>query len=92
MIFRNLDAGLSSDLIRNATEETYRQWIIRYGELPPERLRTEIGVREVKSANPGYCYMCAGWEKGKVLHRKTGQLIDEIHNGKLFLYAPVRQG
>lgn len=77
MMFRNLGAGLSSDLIREATEETYRQWAIRYGSLPSERLRTEIGVRAVRSRNPGYCYICAGWEKGV------------IKNGKLFLWAPT---
>jgi len=77
MMFRNLGAGLSSDLIRWATQETYRQWRARYGELPPERLRTEIGVRDVRSKNPGYCYECAGWERG------------ETRNGKLFYWAPL---
>ena len=90
MMFRNLGAGLSSDLIREATEETYRQWIVRYGSLPIERLRTEIGVASVRSSNPGYCYMRAGWEKGKTMNRRTGRLVDEIRNGKLFLYAPQR--
>ena len=78
MMFRNLGAGLSSNLIADATEETYRQWRARYGELPPERLRTEIGVREVRSINPGYCYIRAGWERG------------DTRNGKLFLWAPPR--
>ena len=78
MMFRNLGAGLSSNLIADATEETYRQWRARYGELPPERLRTEIGVREVRSINPGYCYLRAGWERG------------DTRNGKLFLWAPPR--
>ncbi len=77
MMFRNLGAGLSSSLIQDATEETYRQWKLRCGSLPPERLRTEIGVREVKSRNPGYCYERAGWERG------------ETRNGKLFFWAPA---
>jgi hypothetical protein len=77
MMFRNLGAGLSSALIVTATEETYRQWIARYGSLPSERLRTEIGVCEVKSRNPGYCYECAGWERG------------ETRNGKRFYWAPL---
>lgn len=79
MIFRNLGAGLSSELIRDALDETYRQWIKRYGELPPERLRTEIDVRKVRSRNPGYCYAMAGWERG------------ETRNGKLFYWAPKRE-
>ena len=78
MMFRNLGAGLSSDLIQDATEETYRQWVARYGELPEERLRTEIEIASVESANPGYCYKRAGWEK------------DRVVRGKLYLWAPER--
>ena len=77
MLFRNLGAGLSSDLIREATSVTYWEWTKRYGALPPERLRTEIGVGQIRSTNPGYCYIKAGWEKG------------ETKRGKLFLYAPL---
>lgn len=77
MLFRNLGAGLSSDLIRSATAETYVQWVIRYGALPPERLRTEIGVREIRSSNPGCCYKMAGWVKDKTVR------------GKLYLFAPA---
>jgi len=78
MLFRNLGAGLSSDLIRAATELTYSFWAMRYGALPEERLRTEIGVTKVRSQNPGYCYKCAGW--GDPVYRR----------GKLFLHAPPR--
>jgi len=76
MLFRNLGAGLSSDLIRSATLATYEGWVARYGSLPAIRLRTEIGVKAVKSANPGYCYLMAGWERGPT------------KRGKLHLYAP----
>ncbi len=78
MLFRNLGAGLSSDLIVSATEATYRFWTERYGALPAERLRTEIGMREVRSKNPGYCYKVAGWEP------------DRVVRGKLYLWAPPR--
>jgi hypothetical protein len=37
-------------------------WVARYGALPEERIRTEIGVRSVRSRNPGYCYERAGYE------------------------------
>ena len=77
MLFRNLGAGLSSDLIRAATDTTYLEWVRRYGSLPTERLRTEIGVRHVRSTNPGYCYLQAGWECGPT------------RNHTLFLYAPA---
>lgn len=75
-MFRNLGAGLSSDLIRAALEMTYVEWAKRYGSLPAERLRTEVDLAAVKSRNPGYCYVMAGWERG------------ERKRGKLFLYAP----
>jgi len=78
MLFRNLGAGLSSALIREATQLTYEAWVARYGELPGERLRTEVDYRAIRSTNPGCCYVKAGWTRG------------ETRNGKLFLYAPSR--
>lgn len=76
MLFRNLGAGLSSDLIRQATEATYRHWLERYGALPAERLRTEIGISSIRSSNPGCCYLKAGWVR------------DRVVRGKLYLWAP----
>ena len=75
-MFRNLGAGLSSDLIRAATNMTYREWVKRYGAMPDEQLRTEIDVTCVRSSNPGFCYMMAGWTRGAIKRRK------------LFLWAP----
>jgi hypothetical protein len=80
MVFRNEGAGLSSDLIRSATERTYVEWARRYGELPEERLRTEVDVRRVRSRNPGFCYLMADWQRGPLVR------------GKLHLYAPERTG
>lgn len=78
MLFRNLGAGLSSALITEATEMTYREWFKRYGELPAERLRTEIGLSAIRpKSDPGYCYLKAGWER------------DKIVRGKLYLFAPL---
>jgi hypothetical protein len=79
MLFRRMPTCQvrASDLIRSATELTYQLWQEKYGVLPEERLRTEIGVREVKSRNPGYCYQCAGYEK------------DRVVRGKLYLWAPT---
>lgn len=76
MLFRNLGAGLSSDLIAQALPLTYAFWVDRYGELPAERLRTEIGIKAVRSTNPGFCYLKAGWTR------------DRVVNGKLYLWAP----
>ena len=78
MMFRNLSGKRSSTLIKEAVAATYTHWVERYGFLPDERLRTEIGIGQVNSSNPGYCYKCAGWTDGHVVR------------GKLYLYAPVR--
>jgi hypothetical protein len=76
MLFRNLGAGLSSDLIREALVVTRAEWLKRYGSLPDVELRTEIDTRKVRSTNPGCCYLKAGWTRQKVVR------------GKLYLTAP----
>lgn len=76
MIFRNLYAGIASELIRSAVERTYEEWFRRYGEIPAEPLRTEIDIARVKSGEPGRCYRLAGWIDGP------------LRRGKLILYAP----
>ena len=75
-MFRNLGAGLSSALIREAVAVTRAEWVRRYGSLPSERLRTEIDTRRVRSSNPGYCYLMAGWVR------------DRMVGPKLYLLAP----
>jgi hypothetical protein len=78
MMFCNRYAGRASDLIREATAKTYEEWLRRYGELPVERLRTEVRIDAVKNpATAGRVYDLAGWERGPV------------KRGKLFLFAPL---
>ena len=77
MMFCNRYAGIASELIREATVRTYEEWLIRYGSLPSERLRTEVDINRVRSNEPGRCYVLAGWERG------------HVKRGKLFLYAPL---
>lgn len=79
MLFRNLGTELSSDLIREASRLTYSIWPEKYGSLPGECLRTEVNSKAVKSTNPGYCYICAGWLRG------------ERKRNMLFLYAPENE-
>ena len=55
-VFRNEGDMLSSELIKEAVDLAWRRW-------PGERLYTYINARKVKSANPGYCYLMAGWER-----------------------------
>lgn len=76
MLFRNLGPSLSSDLIREATQLTYGLWRFRYGELPSEPLRTEVDIARIRSTNPGFSYLCAGYVK------------DRVVRGKLYLWAP----
>lgn len=46
----------SSNLIRRACELAWQRW-------PGERLYTYVNGKKVMSANPGYCFKRAGWNK-----------------------------
>lgn len=61
MMFRNLGYERALDLIRSAVALTVTSWVVRYGELPAEDLRTEIRINAIKSEIPGYSYRRAGW-------------------------------
>jgi hypothetical protein len=76
MLFRNLGRELSSLLIVDAVATTYREWTARYGALPIEKLRTEIGVGRIRSSNPGCCYKHAGFHNARTVR------------GKVYLDAP----
>lgn len=53
-VFRNEGAGRSSDLIREADEIAWQRW-------PAERHYTYVDPSKVRSTNPGYCFIAAGW-------------------------------
>jgi len=56
-IFRNEGAVLSSDLIREADEHADRRW-------PSERRHyTYINPKKIRSTNPGFCFLAAGWAR-----------------------------
>ena len=55
-LFRNLSETLSSDLILAAEQYAHKKW-------PGERLYTYIDSAEIKSTNPGYCFLMAGWQR-----------------------------
>lgn len=55
-IFRNEGAGLSSKLILDAMELAWTRW-------PAHRFYTYVDARKVKSRNPGFCFIAAGWRK-----------------------------
>lgn len=55
-VFRNESSVLSSDLIREAVAWAWRRW-------PGARLYTTVDAAEVRSTNPGYCFLAAGWRR-----------------------------
>lgn len=55
-VFRNESKCLSSDLIREADTVADFAW-------PSERHYTYVRAEVIKSRNPGYCFICAGWKR-----------------------------
>jgi len=55
-VFRNEGPVLSSDLIREADAIADLCW-------PGERHYTYVRPAAVASRNPGYCFLCAGWQR-----------------------------
>lgn len=54
-VFRNEGQLLSSDLILEAEQLAWQRW-------PGERLYTYIAPKKIRSSNPGYCFLKAGWQ------------------------------
>ncbi len=57
-VFRNEapEKYRSSELIQEAEVLAWERW-------PGERLFTYVDPREIKSSNPGFCFLSAGWQK-----------------------------
>ena len=55
-LFRNESKMLSSELIKEAVQLARKKW-------PGERLFTYVWDAKVRSTNPGFCYLQAGWKK-----------------------------
>lgn len=55
-VFRNESIILSSKLIAEAVELAWQKW-------PQERLFTYVNPTKIKSTNPGYCFLQAGWKR-----------------------------
>lgn len=76
-VFRNESKIKSSDLIREAVDIAWKRW-------PGERLYTYVNPHKIRSTNPGYCFLKAGWKKcGKT---KGGLIILEL------VYPEIEQG
>lgn len=73
-IFRNESNILSSVLILEAEELAWERW-------GSERLYTYVNSEKIKSTNPGYCFLRAGWircgksPKGLVILEKYREIV-----------------
>lgn len=55
-VFRNEGTKKSSCLIKSACDVAWSRW-------PGERLYTYVNQNKIKSNNPGFCFLMAGWVK-----------------------------
>lgn len=58
-IFRNESKNLSSDMIRAAIAATIYEW----GQPPPDGIITYVDQSKVRSPNPGFCFLSAGFRR-----------------------------
>jgi hypothetical protein len=58
-VFRNEGPELSSALIQEAEGLAWQRW-------PGQRLYTYINPKKIRSTNPGYCFLMAGWTKSGI--------------------------
>jgi hypothetical protein len=68
-VFRNEGAGLSSDLVRLADAAADERW-------PGERHYTYVNPRAIRSTNPGYCFLMAGWRRCGVTKRRAYLILE----------------
>ncbi len=74
-VFRNEGAGRSSALIAAADEIAFARW-------PGERHYTYVNPRKVRSVNPGYCFLQAGWS---YVRTATGERATTKSRGLLIM-------
>lgn len=72
-VFRNEGAARSSDLIRAAMDLAWQRW-------PGERLYTYVNPRKVRSANPGYCFLMAGWRRCGITKARCYLILEALPN------------
>ncbi len=68
-VFRNETTHRSSDLIRQADAIADCLW-------PDRRHYTYVDAKKVRSSNPGFCFLKAGWRRCGMT--KSGKLILEL--------------
>lgn len=55
-LFRNEGPHLSSELVRQADKVADHAW-------PSQRHYTKVRAANVRSVNPGFCFIAAGWKR-----------------------------
>lgn len=70
-VFRNEGAGLSSDLIKAADAIAFDRW-------PGQRHYTYVDARRIRSTNPGYCFLKAGWQRCGVTKKKRLIILERL--------------
>lgn len=70
-VFRNEGTARSSDLIREADRIAWDRW-------PGERHYTYVNPRRVRSSNPGYCFLMAGWRKCGVTKARHLLILERL--------------
>lgn len=68
-VFRNEGAGVSSDLIRAADALAFDRW-------PGERHYTYVDARRIRSTNPGYCFLMAGWRRCGITKKRRLVILE----------------
>jgi len=71
-LFRNEGPRLSSELVREAMALTAQVW----ADHPPTAgWLTYVWPAKLRSTNPGYCFLAAGWHRDPSWRDPTGRLI-----------------
>lgn len=72
-VFRNEGAGLSSKLLCDGMMVAHRRW-------PGERLYTYVNPTAIRSVNPGFCFLKAGWRRCGVSKRRKLLILEFMPN------------
>lgn len=70
-VFRNESGMLSSYLILAAEAIAWARW-------PQQRLYTYVNPRRVASANPGFCFLRAGWRRCGTTKRRSLLILEKV--------------
>lgn len=74
VIFRNESQRLSSKIILEAEDWAVQRW-------GPNRMFTYVDTAKVKSRNPGYCFLMAGWKRVGYSKQRKKLLLAKVDPG-----------